>query len=134
MVGRTSRDAVLDALQRINRTWLEGRPRDLAPLLHPAIVMVFPGFSGRSEGRDAFIAGFVDFCENATMHEYRESDLQVDATADTAIVSFAFKMVYERLGARYRSTGRDFWVFSHRGDDWLAVWRTMFDLAEQPVQ
>jgi hypothetical protein len=42
-------------------------------------------------------------------------------------------MVYERSGGRYRSTGRDFWIFARQGDAWLAVWRTMLDLAEQPA-
>jgi ketosteroid isomerase-like protein len=129
-----SRDAVADALQQINRTWLEGRPRDLAPFLHPAIVMVFPGFSGRAEGAEALMAGFVDFCDNAEMQEYGESDLQIDVTGDTAVASYAFDMLYKRSSANYRATGRDLWVFSRQGGKWLAVWRTMLDLAEHPVQ
>jgi hypothetical protein len=26
--------------------------------------------------------------------------------------------------------GRDFWVFHREGAEWIAVWRTMFDLDE----
>jgi uncharacterized protein (TIGR02246 family) len=44
-------------LDRINRTWLERRPADLAPLFHPQLTIVFPGFTGRAEGREAMIAG-----------------------------------------------------------------------------
>jgi ketosteroid isomerase-like protein len=133
MDSRTDRDAALDAMQRINRTWLEGRPRDLAPLLHPAVVMVLPGFSGRAEGRDALVAGFIDFCDHAELYEYEESGHQIDVTGDTAVVSYAFDMVYERDGARYQSTGHDVWVFTRQGGAWLAVWRALPDLAERPV-
>jgi ketosteroid isomerase-like protein len=133
MKSTTDRDAVAAALELINRTWLEGRPRDLAPLLHPAVVMALPGFGGRVEGRDAFVGGFVDFCENADLSEYAESGQQIDVTGDTAVATYTFEMVYERSGGRYRSTGRDFWIFARQGDAWLAVWRTMLDLAEQPA-
>jgi ketosteroid isomerase-like protein len=124
---------VLDAIQRINRTWLEGRPGDLAPLLHPSVIMVLPGFSGRIAGRDAFVAGFVDFCNSAELHEYGESELEVDITGDTAVASFAFDMVYKRSGTSYRATGRDVWVFARQEDSWLATWRAMLELAERPA-
>jgi hypothetical protein len=120
------------AMQRINRTWLEGRPEDLAPMLHPEITMVIPGFSGRVRGRDAIVAGFVDFCGNATIHEYREADHQTDVIGDTAVTTFTYEMVYERAGQRSRASGRDLWVFAREGGEWIAVWRTMLDLAEQP--
>ena len=50
MESHTTREAVSAAMQRINRAWLERRPNDLAPLLHPEITLVFPGFAGRAEG------------------------------------------------------------------------------------
>jgi hypothetical protein len=42
-------------------------------------------------------------------------------------------MAYERSGTHYRATGRDFWAFQKVGAAWIAVWRTMFDLAETPA-
>jgi uncharacterized protein (TIGR02246 family) len=120
-------------MQRINRAWLDRRPEDLAPLVHPNITLVFPGFSGRGEGREAIVAGFTDFCRNATVHEYREADHQVDVIDDTAVTTFTYEMVYERSGKRNRASGRDLWVFARQGSEWIAVWRTMLDLAEQPA-
>jgi ketosteroid isomerase-like protein len=131
-MAMTSGD-VAEALRMINNCWLERRPRDLAPLLHPEIVLVIPGFAGRISGRDALIEGFVDFCENARVVSFKESDLQVDQFADTAVVSFAFDMVYEREGSRYHSTGRDFWVFTRQDGSWLACWRSMLDVREEPA-
>ncbi len=74
-------------MERINRTWLEGRPDDLLPLLHPDIVFVYPGFGGRAQGRGALVAGFVDFCGNAKVHEYSESNHQADVIGDTTVVN-----------------------------------------------
>jgi uncharacterized protein (TIGR02246 family) len=133
MADQSSRAEAAAAMERINRAWLERRPADLAPLLHPDMTMVFPGFGGRAEGRDANVAGFVDFCTHAVVHEYHERDRQIDVAGDTAVVSFAYEMVYERGGARSRATGRDLWVFARQEGVWLAVWRTMLDLAENPV-
>jgi ketosteroid isomerase-like protein len=117
-------------MRQINRAWLDGRVEDLAQLVHPEIVVALPDFSGRIQGREDFLAGFRDFCQNATIHEFREHDHQVDVAGDTAVVTFRYEMVYERSAGRYRATGRDLWVFQLRGGEWLAVWRTMLDLQE----
>ena len=118
------------AMRQINQAWLDNRIEDLAPLVHSEIVMVFPGFTGRARGREGFLAAFRDFTQNATIHEFREHDHQVDVAGDTAVVSLRFEMVYERSGERHRTTGRDVWVFQKQGETWLAVWRTMLDLDE----
>jgi uncharacterized protein (TIGR02246 family) len=129
----TAAAEVRAVLDRINRTWHERRPGDLAPLFHPQITMVFPGFSGRAVGREANIAGFEDFCTNATVRDYVETDHQVDVVGDTAVASFNYEMTYERDGQRNRVTGRDLWVFARRNGEWTAGWRTMLDLTEQPA-
>ena len=130
MSAESRREVAATTMRRINQAWLEGRVEDLAQWVHPEIVMVFPDFSGRIQGRDLFLAGFHDFCRNATIHEFHEHDQHVDLTDDTAVVTFRYEMVYERSAERYRATGRDLWVFQSRGGEWLAVWRTMLDLQE----
>jgi uncharacterized protein (TIGR02246 family) len=133
MGPETTRAAVSAAMQRINQAWLDRRPEDLVPLLHPDMTLVLPGFAGRAEGREALVAGFADFCGNATVLEYRETDHQVDIVGETAVVSFTYEMVYERSGQRSRASGRDLWVFALQDGEWIAVWRAMLDLAEQPA-
>jgi len=125
--------AVAGALRRINEAWLDGRPHDLRPLIRSEITMVFPGFAGRIQGAASFLAGFEEFCRTAQVHSYQEHDGQIDVIADTAVASYRFEMVYEREGARYQATGRDLWIFTRQADAWLAVWRTMLDLHEQPA-
>ncbi len=129
----TDSESVAETLGTINQAWLEGRPQDMAALIHPEITMVFPGFAGRATGRDGFIASFVDFCQNARIVSYHELDHQVDVVADMAVASFGFEMIYERAGSASRARGRDLWVFTRQAGGWLACWRTMLDLHEEPA-
>jgi len=133
MPDPSDHEAIATAMQRINRAWLDRRPGDMIGLIHPDVTIVLPGFAGRVTSRDALIAGFQDFCTQAIVHEFRESDLQVDAASNAGVVSFVYEMVYERGGTRYRAIGRDLWVFSRHNGEWLAVWRTMLDQSEQEV-
>jgi prepilin-type processing-associated H-X9-DG protein len=126
-------DAVAETMRRINQAWLDGHVEDLASMVHPEMVMVFPGFAGRMQGREAFLAGFRDFCQNAKVHSFREDDHQVDVAGSVAAVTFRYEMVYERSRQRFRSTGRDLWVFQSHNKAWVAVWRTMLDVAESPA-
>ena len=121
------------AMRRINQTWLAGRVDDLAPLVHSDIVMVFPGFSGRAKGREAFLAGFRDFCKSARIQEFQELDMQVDIAGETAVLAFRYEMVYQRPEGRYRCKGRDLWVFEQQDAGWTAVWRAMLEIEEQIV-
>jgi ketosteroid isomerase-like protein len=130
MIDQSDREDAAAAMRQINDAWQSGRVSDLAALVHPEIVMVFPGFAGRIQGRDTFLAGFSDFCQNAKTIEFRAHDQQVDVVGDTAVITYRYEMVYERAGDRYRSTGRDLWVFQKQGSAWIAVWRTMLDMEE----
>lgn len=118
------------AMADINRAWRELRPYEMETLVHPDITMVLPGFSGTIIGRDPFVQSFVDFCRNATVLEYTESDEQIQVIGSVAIVTYRFDMLYEQPSYRARSTGRDMWIFNLIDDTWFAVWRTMIDIED----
>lgn len=126
-------DQIAALLDRIDDAWLNGRPRDLEPLMHENIVFAFPGFAGRRAGREPMIAGFADFCENAAVISFKRNDLQIDVIADVAVASFKFEMTYRREGQTFACAGRDFWVVAREQDQWKAVWRTMLEVSEEPV-
>jgi hypothetical protein len=130
MVDESERENAATAMRLINQAWRDGQVEDLAPMLHPEIVMVLPDFTRTIQGREDFLAGFRDFRQNATIQEFREHDHHVDVAGDTAVITFRYDMVYERSGQRYRSTGRDLWVFQKQDRAWIAVWRTMLDIEE----
>src|ERR1700688_3434401 len=107
MIQESDRESAAAAMRQINRIWLDGQVEDIATMVHSEIVMVVPGFIGRIQGREEFLAGFRDFCQNARIQEFRDYAHQVDVVGDTAVITFLYDMVYERYGERYRSTGRD---------------------------
>lgn len=121
---------VHDTMAGINRAWRDNRPSEMHSYLHPDVTMLLPGFSGTVVGRDVFVASFVEFCSNARVLEYKESDEQIQIIGNVAFVSFRFDMLYERTSYRERSTGRDVWAFERGGGKWIAVWRTMAELKE----
>jgi ketosteroid isomerase-like protein len=133
MPNNSKLESAASRMRQINSAWLEGRIDDLARMVHPEIVMVFPGFAGRIKGREQFLEGFRDFSQNAGILEFREHDLNADVAGNTAVVSFRYEMIYERSGNRYRSTGRDLWVLQNHNDEWIGVWRTMLDMNERPA-
>ena len=127
-------DELEQTMSAINNAWRSGRISEMIPWLHPDIVMKFPKFSGDMVGRDKMIEGFKEFCVNARVVEYAESDQQAEIIGNTAVVSFRFDMLYERPKYRERSKGWDVWVFQWESNRWLAVWRTMVDLTEEREQ
>lgn len=129
-----SRNEVQRTISLINEAWRSGHVNDMAPHLHPDVVMKFPKFAGEISGKDKLLAGFEEFCSNARVLEYTESDQQIDIAGSCAVVSFRFDMLYERAKYRERSTGRDLWVLQRESDRWVAVWRTMVDLSEAREQ
>jgi hypothetical protein len=133
MADESERQRVADVMRAINEAWLDGRVDDMAPALHSEIVMMLPGFSGQVRGREPFLAGFRDFIQNATIHEFHEHDHQIDVVGDTAVMTFTYEMLYTRSAERYRASGRDLWIFQQQGAAWVAVWRTMLDLNETPA-
>lgn len=120
-----------ETMAAINSAWRENRPGDMRLHLHPQVTIVLPGFSGTVTGSDALLAGFEEWCANARVLGYKESDEQVQIIGRVGVVSFRFDMLYERAAYRERSVGRDIWVFQRIDDKWLAVWRTMVDLKEE---
>ena len=127
---KDSKLKVHEVLSAINQAWRSNTPLGMSQYLHPDIVMKYPGFSGEVAGRDALLASFVEFCTNARVLEYQESNEQINVIVDCAVVSFQFEMLYEREKYQEQSKGRDLWVFQYITGKWVAVWRTMMDLEE----
>ena len=129
----SAEDDVRTAMTEIQAAWRENRPRDMIPYLHPDVMMALPKFAGQIKGRPLLVTSYSDFNKNARVIEYREFNQEVQIVADTAVATFEFEMTYEHGEYRGHSTGRDFWIFARDDDQWLAVWRTMMDVTDNPA-
>ena len=120
-------------MRQINDAWINGRTDELVHFIDEAIVMALPGFAQSISGREAFIEGFAQFGHTARIESMRESEHAVFVVGTTGIVTFPYEMIYERSGDKWRSSGRDLWVFAKQDGAWKAVWRTMLDVAESKL-
>jgi hypothetical protein len=93
--------------------------------LDPEVVLVQPGFSGRTEGRDAAIESYREFVNSAAIHAYEETDLSIDVRGHTAVATYRFEIDYELDGKAVHETGHDLFVFDRFGTRWRAVWRLL---------
>ncbi len=121
---------VHEALAAINNAWRNRQPMEMYEYLHHDITLAMPGFKEKVVGRHTFLASFVEFCANAQVVHYSESEEHINIVDKVAIASLRFNMIYERGTYRARSSGRDIWAFELIGDRWIAVWRTMIDVNE----
>ena len=112
-------------VERLNRTWVEGHADRLGPFFDPDIVIVQPGFQGRSVGRGAAVQSYIDFCSQAKILDFRELEPDIDVNGDVAIVSYTFDISYEVEGRRLREQGRDLFVLRRENRRWRAIWRTL---------
>ena len=120
-------------LDRIQRAWREGRPEEMSALLAPDITFVFPGFSMRLSGRDRLIDSYREFLATTRLREYREDRRSIEGGSSAALAEIAFDMSYARGGRDWRAHGIELWVLERRPEGWVAFWRTMQELTEEPA-
>ena len=125
--------AVQRVLDRIQTAWREGRPEEMSPLLSQDITFVFPGFSMRLTGRDRLIDSYRDFLAGSRLRSYREERRSIEGGPSAALAEIAFDMIYTRAGSDWRSHGIELWALERRAEGWVAYWRTMQELTEEPV-
>jgi uncharacterized protein (TIGR02246 family) len=112
-------------LASLTKAWRTGRTPDIRALLHPAVVFVLPGFSGRAEGPTACIATYDEFLSSALVLRYEEETPSVDVFGDTAVATFRWEMAWETGGQRSEEAGHDVYVLVRTEGRWLIAWRTL---------
>lgn len=118
-------DEIWQLIQRMNDAWAKGGPEDLASFFREDIVMVHPDFTQRTEGIDACVASYQDFCKQAQIRDFKINNPGIDVFGDTAIATYSYEITYEMGGEQFNDTGRDIFVFVRQSGQWRAVWRTM---------
>ena len=131
-MSSVSKEAI-DTVKSLNSLWLNWEFEKLNELLSKDVTYVQPGFTGRTSGKEACISSYIDFCKEAKIHDYKESDFQADVIGETAVVTYLFEIYYEINNQAYREKGRDVFVLSKETGSWKVVWRTLTDIESLPV-
>ena len=129
----THRQEIRELIEQLNDAWVKGSPEHLSLFFREDITMVHPDFVNRTEGREACIASYEDFCTQAKVNEFKLGEKSIDVFGDTAIATYSYEISYEMGGEQFTDTGRDLFVFIRENDRWQAVWRTMIIPQEQKV-
>ncbi|MGZ6028041.1 MAG: nuclear transport factor 2 family protein [Myxococcaceae bacterium] len=125
--------AVFHVIDRIQRAWRSGPLEDMAAVLDPEVTFVFPGFSMRLTGRDRLMESYREFNTGARLRSYREDHRTVVGGESAVLAEIAFDMTYTRGGRDWRAHGVELWALECRTAGWIAFWRTMQELTEEPA-
>jgi len=125
MASEESRHQIIELVHRMNDAWVTGNPEALASFFREDIVMVNPDFSQRTQGREACVASYSDFCTQAVIQGFKIGELTVDAFDNTAVAVYSYEIAYEMGGETFNDHGRDIFVFERSSGEWQAAWRTM---------
>jgi len=107
-----------------NRAWLEGRPRDVAPLLHPDVVIAPPGGAPHVHGAAAFVESLVAFLRAAQVHRFDVLGVKVrDWGAALAAAWLEYDIEYTESGRRTRERAEEVWLLERHGSGWRALLR-----------
>jgi uncharacterized protein (TIGR02246 family) len=118
-------DDIRRVVSAINDAWTHGRPEDAAAYFHERMVNVFPGFSGRETGSEAFVESYRDFARQATIHSFSGTDMRVDLFGDTAVATYRYVITYDMDGTTYHEVGHDLFIFQRDAGRWRVIWRTL---------
>lgn len=113
-------------ISKINQAWLKDNLEELREYFHDDIVIKGPQFKSMGTGgKAACIKSYEDFLRAAKIRDFKESDIQVDLFASTAIATLAWEIDYEMNGQNYHEAGHDVFVFTRDEGKWRAVWRAV---------
>ena len=88
----------------------------------------------RLTGRDRLIDSYRDFLAGSRLRSYQEDRRSIEGGASAALAEIAFDMTYDRAGSEWRAHGIEIWVLERRPEGWVAFWRTMQELTEEPAR
>lgn len=118
-----SKREISEIIKKINLSWVEGRPENLAEYIHENMMIVSPELKIMGKGKETCIKSYADFVNQATVNKYDESEAEIYVWGSTAIASYEYDVEWEMNGKSYKEQGRDLFVFTYENGKWLAVWR-----------
>jgi hypothetical protein len=127
------KEEIRSLLRAINRAWVEGQPEKLNDYFHEDMVIAQPGGPVYGRGKKKSVESYKDFLSRANIIKFKDAEPQIEIWDNTAVASYSFELTYTLDGKELNDSGVDLFIFSRRGDRWLAVWRALLPLPENPT-
>ena len=114
--------AVWQMVTAMNRAWTTGHAEQLANYFHERIVAITPTDRHRIEGREACIAAWAAFVEDAKVLDWQEHDPKVTVFGENAaVVTYYYEAKVGMAGKLVELTGRDMFFMVKEDGRWWAV-------------
>jgi ketosteroid isomerase-like protein len=124
MSKQAVKNEVWEVIQAMNRLWTtENRPDKLAEYFHERMMAITPTDRLRREGREACLAGWKAFTDNAKIHYWKEIDplIEVYGEGRFAVATYYFEMSVETGGQTFKLEGRDMFSLLKEDGKWRVV-------------
>ena len=111
-------------IQEMNRKWtIEKKANELRNYFHEDMVAITATDQKRIEGREACVASWKNFSENAAIHFWKELEpkIQVYGGGAFAVVTYYFDMSFDMGGQTINMKGRDMFSLVNENGKWLVV-------------
>jgi len=116
--------AIEGFFREFNRAWLEGRPVDVLPMLHPDVVIAPPGGAPQVHGAQAFVESLEAFIGVAEVHRFDVLGVRVHAWGDALAAAWLeYDVEYTESGRRSRERAEELWLLERHAGGWRALLR-----------
>ncbi len=118
-------------IEELNSTWQRGDFTALGNFYHENVVLLPPDAGEPIHGRAAVIESYKDFNEQATLSEFRITDLQAypfggttsDPDSTIHMVHMRFEVEYQLDGQNYRDSGLEVYAVMSEREPQI-IWRS----------
>ncbi len=114
-----------NVLKNINKSWTQGRPKELEKYFHNDIVIQGPGFQNGIKGKSDCVKHYEDFSIHTNIKNYKGSEYVVNIWDKTAVASYKFDVEFESDGKIRKESGHELYTFLKKANVWKAVWNTI---------
>jgi len=118
------RQTIEATLRAMNRCWTgKWNEPEFRQFIHKDAIAIAPTTPGRLEGQDAYVAGWREFAEVATIHSWNEMDYKIHLYLGgrSAVATYFFTITFTMGGITQTMKGRDLFFLIKEGEQWIVV-------------
>jgi hypothetical protein len=108
-------------VRELNDSWTKGDGSSLIQYFHSRMVAITPMTRERIVGRDACVAGWMEFAKTAKIHYWRVVDPRIELFGNTAVVTYYYDMSFDMHGQTITTGGRDMLTLVKEDGKWWLV-------------
>ncbi len=114
-----------DVIRALNHAWRTCDAEALAALLTPEVIVLTAAFDVVAEGREKTVESYISFAREARVLEFEEYDWNEHVLARIAIVTYRYRIEYQRADEHSQDRGNEMFVLVDDSSSWRASCRLL---------